>query len=195
MNSVRWSMGVLVWALTALVSTELTTSRAAEVAGLDDYVKLKDASYSWSLAKKTDVPLLGTMHEIDLVSQDLLVGQTRQLERFHWFVRSHLADWAGGVTGLVLTRSFIGVATGALLAVTKTHTCVNIRVGSRSWEITTPPAQPGNTAAGRPRGRSPTMGTPSRLRPKRWPISSASIEASTGSGQPPAGVPYAENFS
>ena len=27
-----------------------------------------------------------------------------------------LADWAGGVTGLVLTRSFIGVATGALLA-------------------------------------------------------------------------------
>lgn len=69
MNSVRWSMGVLVWALTALVSTELTTSRAAEVAGLDDYVKLKDASYSWSLAKKTDVPLLGTMHEIDLVSQ------------------------------------------------------------------------------------------------------------------------------
>lgn len=35
--------------------------------------------------------------EIDLISQDLLVGQTRQLERFHWFVRSHLADWAGGM--------------------------------------------------------------------------------------------------
>lgn len=33
----------------------------------------------------------------DLISQDLLVGQTRDLERFHWFIRSHLADWAGGM--------------------------------------------------------------------------------------------------
>jgi len=35
--------------------------------------------------------------ELDAMSEDLLVGQTRELERFHWFVRSHLADWAGGM--------------------------------------------------------------------------------------------------
>lgn len=35
--------------------------------------------------------------DTDPISEDLLVGQTRQLEKFQWFVRSHLADWAGGV--------------------------------------------------------------------------------------------------
>ena len=34
---------------------------------------------------------------IDPVSEDLLIGQTGDLERYHWFVRSHLADWAGGM--------------------------------------------------------------------------------------------------
>jgi hypothetical protein len=27
----------------------------------------------------------------------MLVVQTRQLELYQWFVRSHLADWAGGM--------------------------------------------------------------------------------------------------
>lgn len=35
--------------------------------------------------------------DIDAVSEDLLVQQTGVLERYHWFVRSHLADWAGGM--------------------------------------------------------------------------------------------------
>jgi starvation-inducible DNA-binding protein len=33
----------------------------------------------------------------DKVSEDLLIGQTGILERYHWFVRSHLEDWAGGM--------------------------------------------------------------------------------------------------
>lgn len=33
----------------------------------------------------------------DRVTEDLLIGQTGVLERYHWFVRSHLADWAGGM--------------------------------------------------------------------------------------------------
>lgn len=33
----------------------------------------------------------------DPVSEDLLVGQTALLEQYQWFVRSHLADWAGGM--------------------------------------------------------------------------------------------------
>jgi len=35
--------------------------------------------------------------EDDPISEDLLVSQCAQLERFHWFVRSHLTDWAGGL--------------------------------------------------------------------------------------------------
>jgi starvation-inducible DNA-binding protein len=35
--------------------------------------------------------------EVDAMSEDMLIGQTRQLEQYHWFVRSHLADWAGGM--------------------------------------------------------------------------------------------------
>jgi starvation-inducible DNA-binding protein len=35
--------------------------------------------------------------EVDAMSEDMLVGQTRQLELYHWFIRSHLSDWAGGM--------------------------------------------------------------------------------------------------
>lgn len=35
--------------------------------------------------------------ELDPVTEDLLLGQTAELERYHWFVRSHLEDWAGGM--------------------------------------------------------------------------------------------------
>ncbi len=33
----------------------------------------------------------------DAISQDLLVGQSGILERYHWFVRAHLEDRAGGL--------------------------------------------------------------------------------------------------
>lgn len=36
--------------------------------------------------------------DLDAVSEDLLIGQTGQLEHFHWFVRTHLEDWAGGIS-------------------------------------------------------------------------------------------------
>ncbi len=35
--------------------------------------------------------------EIDAVSQDLLIGECGVLERYHWFVRAHLEDRAGGM--------------------------------------------------------------------------------------------------
>jgi starvation-inducible DNA-binding protein len=34
---------------------------------------------------------------LDHVSESLLTDQTGILEKYHWFVRSHLADWAGGM--------------------------------------------------------------------------------------------------
>jgi len=47
--------------------------------------------------------------EDDPISEDLLVSQCAQLERFHWFVRSHLTDWAGGLANAGATTE-IGAA-------------------------------------------------------------------------------------
>jgi starvation-inducible DNA-binding protein len=33
--------------------------------------------------------------KLDLVTQDMLIGHSRQLEKFHWFVRAHLEDARG----------------------------------------------------------------------------------------------------
>lgn len=38
---------------------------------------------------------LKELEDLDLVSQDLLIGQLEQLEKFHWFVRAHLEDQSG----------------------------------------------------------------------------------------------------
>ncbi len=40
---------------------------------------------------------LAQTSQIDQVSEGLLIDQTGVLEKYHWFVRSHLADWAGGM--------------------------------------------------------------------------------------------------
>ncbi|WP_151082227.1 Dps family protein [Nocardioides cynanchi] len=32
---------------------------------------------------------------LDLVTQDMVIGQTEQLELFHWFIRAHLEDQSG----------------------------------------------------------------------------------------------------
>ena len=38
---------------------------------------------------------IDTTEELDLVTQDMLIGQSRQLEEFHWFVRAHLESADG----------------------------------------------------------------------------------------------------
>lgn len=54
-----------------------------------------DLVYQGVIASHRDA--IKSVGELDPVSQDLLIGQTGILERYHWFVRSHLADWAGGM--------------------------------------------------------------------------------------------------
>jgi starvation-inducible DNA-binding protein len=39
-----------------------------------------------------------TLDDLDLVSQDMLVGQARELEQFHWFVRAHLENSEGSLS-------------------------------------------------------------------------------------------------
>ena len=41
---------------------------------------------------------IAATRELDPITEDLLIGQTGKLERYHWMVRSHLVDWAGGMT-------------------------------------------------------------------------------------------------
>jgi starvation-inducible DNA-binding protein len=36
-----------------------------------------------------------TLDDLDLVTQDMLIAHTEQLEQFHWFVRAHLEDSSG----------------------------------------------------------------------------------------------------
>ncbi len=38
---------------------------------------------------------IAEMEKLDVVTQDLLIGQTEQLEQFHWFIRAHLEDQSG----------------------------------------------------------------------------------------------------
>lgn len=37
------------------------------------------------------------LEDLDMVSSDMLVGQTAELEQFQWFVRAHLEDSAGRI--------------------------------------------------------------------------------------------------
>lgn len=41
---------------------------------------------------------INELDKLDLVTQDLLIGQTEKLELFHWFVRAHLEDQEGRLT-------------------------------------------------------------------------------------------------
>lgn len=38
------------------------------------------------------------LEDIDLVTQDMLIGQLEQLEKFHWFIRAHLEDDGGNLS-------------------------------------------------------------------------------------------------
>ena len=40
---------------------------------------------------------IGELEELDLISQDLLIGQTDKLEMYQWFVRAHLEDRQGSL--------------------------------------------------------------------------------------------------
>lgn len=40
---------------------------------------------------------VGALDDLDLVTQDLLIGQLHKLEQFQWFVRAHLEDSSGNL--------------------------------------------------------------------------------------------------
>jgi starvation-inducible DNA-binding protein len=56
---------------------------------------------------------IDSTEKTDLVTQDMLIGQSRQLEEFQWFVRAHLesADGTLSTTGTAEERTAAGRAT------------------------------------------------------------------------------------
>ena len=46
---------------------------------------------------------IDTTDELDLVTQDLLIGQAGQLEQFHWFVRAHIENPDGTLSTVPAT--------------------------------------------------------------------------------------------
>ena len=56
---------------------------------------------------------IAEVDDIDPVSGDLLITQTGVLEEYHWFVRSHLEDYAGGLSNAG-TSTELSAATAAI---------------------------------------------------------------------------------
>ena len=42
--------------------------------------------------------VIAELDDLDLVTQDMVIGQTEQLELFHWFVRAHLESSSGALS-------------------------------------------------------------------------------------------------
>ncbi|WP_235736027.1 Dps family protein [Nocardioides alcanivorans] len=61
-------------------------STQAHLAALDVVYQGVISSYRSAIAE---------LDELDLVTQDMFIGQTEKLELFHWFVRAHLEDQGG----------------------------------------------------------------------------------------------------
>lgn len=64
-------------------------------AGTQEHLAALDVAYSGLIADHRRC--IAEFEELDLVTQDMLISQTRELERFQWFVRAHLEDRSGGL--------------------------------------------------------------------------------------------------
>jgi starvation-inducible DNA-binding protein len=51
--------------------------------------------------------------KLDPVTEDILIGQTEQLELFHWFIRAHLEDQGGALATKGAGSEVEGAAAGA----------------------------------------------------------------------------------
>jgi starvation-inducible DNA-binding protein len=57
-------------------------------AGTQEHLGALDVVYTGIIVAHRGA--IDTTEELDPVTQDMLIGQARQLEEFHWFVRAHL---------------------------------------------------------------------------------------------------------
>jgi starvation-inducible DNA-binding protein len=62
-------------------------------ATVPDHLAALDAEYDRVITENRQA--IAAVEEYDLVTQDLLIGQTAALEKFQWFVRAHLESGTG----------------------------------------------------------------------------------------------------
>jgi starvation-inducible DNA-binding protein len=62
-------------------------------AGTNEHLAALDLVYNGVIADHRKA--IAEFDDLDLVSQDMLIGQTEKLELFQWFVRAHLEDRSG----------------------------------------------------------------------------------------------------
>jgi starvation-inducible DNA-binding protein len=67
-------------------------------AGTQEHLGALDVVYAGIITAHRGA--IDTTEELDPVTQDMLIGQARQIEEFHWFVRAHLE----GPDGSLATR-------------------------------------------------------------------------------------------
>ena len=61
-----------------------------------------DMVYDGLIADQRDAQ--ARVAELDPISEDMIIGQIRQLELFHWFVRAHLENTAGDLSTASVTK-------------------------------------------------------------------------------------------
>jgi starvation-inducible DNA-binding protein len=76
-----------------LVAERAWDDYAVGRAGTQDHLEALDVVYRGVVTSYRDA--IEELDKLDLVTQDLLIGQTEKLELFHWFVRAHLEDSSG----------------------------------------------------------------------------------------------------
>lgn len=62
-------------------------------AGVNEHLAALDKVYDGMIADHRAA--IATVGPIDPISEDLLIGETAELEKFQWFIRAHLEDSAG----------------------------------------------------------------------------------------------------
>jgi starvation-inducible DNA-binding protein len=72
----------------ALVAQRSWDDYSVGRAGTQEHLGALDVVYAGVIEAHRDA--IAATEDLDLITQDMLIGQAGQLEQFHWFVRAHL---------------------------------------------------------------------------------------------------------
>ncbi len=81
----------------AITTTRTWADYPLDRATVPDHLAALDQEYDRVIAENRKA--IEDVEELDLVTQDMLIGQTGALEKFQWFVRAHLESAAGTIPG------------------------------------------------------------------------------------------------
>lgn len=79
----------------AITSTRSWDDYPLDRALVPDHLAALDKEYDRVIAENRQA--ISDVEDLDLVTQDMLIGQTGALEKFQWFVRAHLESATGTI--------------------------------------------------------------------------------------------------